>query len=95
MSFINKVCKDMYNKYQNLPAIAFEKAGVGELINRLSSDPDRVLDLLNQLVKMILKIIMALIIVIVSFKISIFIGIEITIFAIIMGIISSKYFPVI
>ena len=95
MSFINKVCKDMYNKYQNLPAIAFEKTGVGELINRLSSDPDRVLDLLNQLVKMILKIIMALIIVIVSFKISIFIGIEITIFAIIMGIISSKYFPVI
>lgn len=95
MSFINKVCKDMYNKYQNLPAIAFEKAGVGELINRLSSDPDRVLDLLNQLVKMFLKIIMALIIVIVSFKISIFIGIEITIFAIIMGIISSKYFPVI
>lgn len=95
MSFINKVCKDMYNKYQNLPAIAFEKAGVGELINRLSSDPDRVLDLLNQLVKMILKIIMALIIVVVSFKISIFIGIEITIFAIIMGIISSKYFPVI
>lgn len=95
MSFINKVCKDMYYKYQNLPAIAFEKAGVGELINRLSSDPDRVLDLLNQLVKMILKIIMALIIVIVSFKISIFIGIEITIFAIIMGIISSKYFPVI
>lgn len=95
MSFINKVCKDMYNKYQNLPAIAFEKAGVGELINRLSSDPDKVLDLLNQLVKMILKIIMALIIVIVSFKISIFIGIEITIFAIIMGIISSKYFPVI
>lgn len=95
MSFINKVCKDMYNKYQNLPAIAFEKAGVGELINRLSSDPDRVLDLLNQLVKMILKIIMALIIVVVSFKISIFIGIEITIFAIIMGIISSKFFPVI
>ena len=95
MSFINKVCKDMYNKYQNLPAIAFEKAGVGELINRLSSDPDRVIDLLNQLVKMILKIIMALIIVVVSFKISIFIGIEITIFAIIMGIISSKYFPVI
>ena len=95
MSFINKVCKDMYNKYQNLPAIAFEKTGVGELINRLSSDPDRVLDLLNQLVKMILKIIMALIIVVVSFKISIFIGIEITIFAIIMGIISSKYFPVI
>ena len=95
MSFINEVCKDMYNKYQNLPAIAFEKAGVGELINRLSSDPDRVLDLLNQLVKMILKIIMALIIVVVSFKISIFIGIEITIFAIIMGIISSKYFPVI
>lgn len=95
MSFINKVCKDMYNKYQNLPAIAFEKAGVGELINRLSSDPDRVLDLLNQLVKMFLKIIMALIIVVVSFKISIFIGIEITIFAIIMGIISAKYFPVI
>lgn len=95
MSFINKVCKDMYNKYQNLPAIAFEKAGVGELINRLSSDPDRVLDLLNQLVKMILKIIMALIIVVVSFKISIFIGIEITVFAIIMGIISAKYFPVI
>ena len=95
ISFINKVCKDMYNKYQDLPAIAFEKAGVGELINRLSSDPDRVLDLLNQLVKMILKIIMALIIVVVSFKISIFIGIEITIFAIIMGIISSKYFPVI
>ena len=95
MIFINNVCKDMYVKYQNLPAIAFEKTGVGELINRLSSDPDRVLDLLNQLVKMILKIIMALIIIIVSFKISIFIGIEITLFAVIMGIISSKYFPVI
>ena len=95
MTFVNNVCKDMYKKYQNLPAIAFEKAGVGELINRLSTDPDRVLDLLNQLVKMILKIIMALIIVVISFKISIFIGIEITIFAIIMGLISAKFFPVI
>ncbi len=95
MTFVNNVCKDMYKKYQNLPAIAFEKAGVGELINRLSTDPDRVLDLLNQLVKMILKIIMALIIVVISFKISIFIGLELTVFAIIMGLISSKFFPVI
>ena len=49
------VSKDLYSKISNLPAKAFEERGVGELINRLYTDPDRVMDLLKSLIKLICK----------------------------------------
>lgn len=95
LSFVQNVSKDMYTKYQNLPAIAFEEAGVGELINRLSSDPERIVDILSRLVKLVCKLGVVIVVIAISFSVSIYIGIEILVFALMMGFISYKFFPII
>ncbi len=95
IKFIKNVSKDIYHKYQNMPAIAFEEMGVGELINRLSSDTDRVMELLARIIKMACKLAIVVFVIIISFGVSIYIGLEILIFGLIMGIISYKFFPII
>ena len=93
VNFIKNVTKDMYKKYQDMPAIAFEEMGVGELINRLYSDPDRIMELFTRIVRLVCKVITVIFVIIVSFKVSIFIGIELIIFAILMYNLATKYFP--
>ena len=93
VSFIKRVSVDMYKKIQDLPSIAFEEIGVGEFINRLYTDPDRVMDLLARLIKMICKSTVIIVVLVVTFKISIILFIEIILFAFVMGIISYKFFP--
>jgi len=95
LKFVRNVTKDIYEKYQDLPAIAYEEMGVGELINRLATDPERVLELLSRLVRLICKAVMVLIVIVIAFNISIIIGIEILLFAIVIWIISYKFFPLI
>ncbi|MBO5138260.1 MAG: ABC transporter ATP-binding protein [Bacilli bacterium] len=93
ITFQKRVSKDLYTKVMNLPAIAFEEIGVGEFINRIYHDPDRVIELLARLIKMICKLMVAIIVFFILFKTSIIIGLEILIFALIMGYISYKYLP--
>lgn len=93
IKFSKNVIKDLYKKISDMPAIAFEKIGVGEFINRLTTDPDRVMELLNKLVKMTCRLIVIIVVVILCFNASILLGIEIIIFCIIMGYISYKFFP--
>lgn len=95
VKFVNNVTKDMYHKYQNMPAIAFEEMGVGELINRLSSDTDRVMELLARIIRMACKFSVVIFVIFISFYVSIYIGIEILAFGLIMGFISYKFFPII
>lgn len=93
IKFSKNVIKDLYRKISNMPAIAFEEIGVGEFINRLTTDPDRVMELLNKLVKMFCRLIMICVVIFIAFTTSIILGIEIIIFCIIMGFISYKFFP--
>ena len=93
IKFIKNASKDLYKKINNLPAIAFEKIGVGEFINRLYSDTDRVMELLAKLIKLVCKALIVVFVLIISFKVSIILGIEIIIFGLIMGFISYKFFP--
>lgn len=93
MKFIKDVSKDLYTKVDSLPAIAFEEIGVGEFINRLYTDPDRVMELLNSLIKLVCKSIVVIVVLVISFNISWILGIEVLVFAIIMGFISMKFFP--
>ena len=51
--FMSNVNKDLYRKVSNLPAVAYEEIGVGEFINRMYTDPDRVLELLQKLIKLL------------------------------------------
>ena len=50
ITFIRNVSKDLYRKIDSLPSIAFEEIGVGEFINRLSRDPEQILNLLNNII---------------------------------------------
>ena len=93
ISFVKRVSIDIYEKIQNLPSIAFEEIGVGEFINRLYTDPDRIMELLEKLIKMICKSTVIIVVLIVTFKISILLFIEIIVFGIVMGVISYKFFP--
>ena len=93
IKFLKNVSRDLYTKIDNLPAIAFEEIGVGEFINRLYNDPDRVMELLQKLIKLICKGFVVILVLVVSFSISLVLGLEILVFAISMGFISYKFFP--
>ena len=74
IKFMNNVSKDLYKKIDNLPAIAFEDIGVGEFINRLSSDTDRVMTLLNNLIRLVCKAFVVIVVLVLSFYISWILG---------------------
>lgn len=93
IKFTMSVSKDLYKKIDCLPAKSFEEIGVGEFINRLYTDPDRVMELLQKLIRLICKALVVLVVLIISFKISFLLGIEICVFGIVMGFISFKFFP--
>lgn len=93
IKFTREVSKDLYKKIDNLPARAFEDIGVGEFINRLYTDPDRVMSLLGQMIKLICKAFVIILVLVMSFKISLPLGTEVLVFGIIMGFISMKFFP--
>ena len=93
IKFIREVSHDLYRKINNLPCIAFEDIGVGEYINRLYNDTDRVMSLLNDLIRLVCKSISAIVLLYVTFTISVILGLEIVLFCLGMGIISYKFFP--
>ena len=93
LKFMKNVSIDLYKKIDNLPAKAFEDIGVGEFINRLYTDPDRVMELLAKLIKLLCKALVVIAIIILAFSISWILGLEIVIFGVSMGFISTKFFP--
>lgn len=93
IKFTKNVSIDLYKKIDNLPAIAFEEVGVGEFINRLYTDPDRVMELLTKIVRLICKAIVVIVVMIIALQISFILFLEIIFLAIIMGFISTKFFP--
>ena len=93
IKFTKNVIKDLYHKISNLPAIAYEDIGVGEFINRMYTDPDRIMELLAKLIKMSCRALVVIAILVISFKVSLVLGIEILAFAFVMGFISYKFFP--
>ena len=93
IKFTKNVSKDLYKKIDMLLAKAFEEIGVGEFINRLYTDPDRIMELLQKLIRLVCKALVVVVVLIVSFKISLLLGCEILIFGFIMGFISFKFFP--
>lgn len=93
LKFMKNVSIDLYKKIDNLPAKAFEDIGVGEFINRLYTDHDRVMELLAKLIKLLCKALVVIAIIILAFSISWILGLEIVIFGVSMGFISTKFFP--
>ena len=91
--FMENVNKDLYVKVSDMPAIAFEEIGVGEFINRMYTDPDRILDLLNKLIKLTCRLVIAIIIVAVSFTVSLYVGLELLLLVVVMFILSNIYYP--
>lgn len=93
IKFNKNIIKDLYKKVTDLPCVAHEEIGVGEFINRMVTDPERVLDLLSKLITMISRSLVVFVVIFITFKTSLVLGIEIVIFAFIMGFISYKYLP--
>ncbi len=93
LKFMKAVSVDLYQKIDLLPAIAFEDIGVGEYINRLCNDTERIMSLLNSLIKLVCKSLAVLVVLGLSFYISWILGLEIFIFSFSMGLISYVFFP--
>ena len=93
IKFTRNVSKDLYTKINNLPSVSYEEIGVGEFINRLYTDPDRVVELLSSLIKLICKSLVIIFVFGLCFKLSFYLGLEVIIFGIVMGFISYKFFP--
>ena len=93
IKFMRNVSNDLYHKINNLPSIAFEDIGVGEFVNRLYNDADRIMSLLNSLIKLVCKSFVVIIVLGLSFYISWILGLEILLFAVSMAFISWKFFP--
>lgn len=93
IKFTKNVSKDLYKKMDKLPAIAFEEIGVGEFINRLYTDPDRVMELLSKMVRLICKAIVVIVVIVIAIRVSWILFAEIILLAVIMGFISTKFFP--
>lgn len=93
IKFMRNVSKDLYCKIDNLPAIAFEDIGVGEFINRLYTDPDRVIELLSKMVRLICRALVVLVVLVICFRVSFLLGMEIILLIVIMGFISWRFFP--
>ena len=92
-NFIEQVNKDLYCKMGDLPAIAFEDIGTGEFVNRLSTDPERILELLQKLIKLTCRLIIAIFVVIITFTVSLYVGLELMLLVIVMFILSNIYYP--
>ena len=93
IKFTKNVSKDLYRKIDCLPAKAFEDIGVGEFINKLYTDPDRVMELLQKLIRLICKALVLVVVLVIAFRISLLLGLEIVVFGFVMGFISFKFFP--
>ena len=91
--FMENVNKDLYAKVSDMPAIAFEDIGAGEFINRMYTDPDRILELLEKLIKLTCRLIIAIIIVVISFTVSLLVGLELLLLCIVMFILSHVFYP--
>ena len=91
--FMENLNKDLYKKVGEMPAIAFEDFGAGEFVNRMYTDPDRILELLSKLIKLFTRLIIATIVVILAVKISLIAGLELIVLVIIMFVLSNIYYP--
>lgn len=91
--FMENVSIDLYKKVGDLPAVAFEDIGTGEFVNRMYSDPERILELLNKLIKLTCRLVIAIVIVVISFTISWIVGVELVVLCIAMYILSNIYYP--
>ena len=92
-NFIKNGQIDLYNKILDLPAIAFENMGVGELTNRLNNDLEKIISLLKRIIDLSSRFIIAIVILIYSFYVSIFVGLEFIMFGIIMYVLANIYYP--
>ena len=92
-NFVKNGQVELYNKMLNLPAIAFEDMGVGELTNRLNNDLEKIISLLKKIVDLSSRLITAIVILFYSFYISIYVGLEFIVLGIIMYILANIYYP--
>lgn len=91
--FMKRVTKDLYHKINNLPAVAFEEMSVGEFVNRIYFEPEKIMELLNKLIRLLCRAVVVIILVFFSFYISWVLGLEILGMSLMMGFISYQFLP--
>lgn len=91
IKFMKKVSKALFSKVIDLPCKAYEAHSVGELVNRIQSDPDKIIALLGKLIKFISRLITVVLIIMFAISLSWILFVEVLIFIIVIFVII-KYF---
>ena len=90
---LKDIQKQLYAKVIDMPAVAFEEHGVGEITNRIHNDTDMIISIFMRFVDLISRFIAAIIIVFIFIKINMIIALEVIIFALITFFITKYFTP--
>jgi ATP-binding cassette subfamily B protein len=93
LNFMKRISKDLYTKALNLPVKAYDDYPVGKIVNRIYTDPDRVIELLSRIIRSVARILMCIFIIAVSLTISWIITLEFSILVISNYILARIYYP--
>jgi ATP-binding cassette, subfamily B, bacterial len=91
INFLNRISKAVYEKALKLPVKAYDEHKVGEFVNRMYTDPDKIIDLLGRIVRLLGRIVSALFVFVIAAMTSWIIVLEFMIL-IIFNIICAKVF---
>jgi ATP-binding cassette subfamily B protein len=93
LNFMKRISKDLYSKVLKMPVKAFDEHNVGEYINRIYNDPDKIIELIGRIIKLLTRVLNAIFIIILSFTISWIITIELLLMVIVIYFLSKLYYP--
>lgn len=93
LNFMKRISKDLYKKALDLPVLAYDEHKVGEIVNRIYTDPQKVIEIMSRIVYSVARVLVAIFILGLSMTISWVLTLELTIVVVIDYFISRRYYP--
>ncbi len=93
LNFLKRISKKIYQKALNLPVEAYDKKAIGEIVNKITTDPGKVIELLGKLIEAAVKILSLAAIFAIAINVSWVITIQLLLLSIFVYWTSSVYYP--
>ncbi len=93
INFFERITKDLFQKGLDLPVRAFDKMRVGELVNKIYTDPQQITNILPKIIRSVSRIIIVIFIIGLAATFSWILTVQFILLIIIKTIISLKYYP--
>ncbi len=93
INFFRKITKDLFKKALDLPVRAYDKTRVGEIVNKIYTDPQEITSILPQIIRSISRIAVVIFIIALSLSFSYILFLQFLFLIGIKAILSIKYYP--